>query len=56
MTPTIRDKQGKFATDKPEPMTAKLSLRIEPSVMEKIQSVPNWQEKLRNMLYDWVEA
>ena len=49
-----RNQQGKFASDK-EPLTAKLSLRIEASVLKRIQCVPNWQEKIRELIYLWVE-
>ncbi|WP_445634507.1 hypothetical protein NSTC745_06330 [Nostoc sp. DSM 114161] len=50
-----RDNQGKFATDRPEPREAKLSLRIEPSVLTKIQAIPDWQEKVRSLLYELVK-
>lgn len=51
----IRDKQGKFTTDRLEPRDAKLSLRIEASVMAKIQAIPDWQEKVRSLLYELVK-
>jgi len=49
-----RDEQGKFTTDRAEPRDAKLSLRIEPSVLAKIQAIPDWQEKVRSLLYELV--
>ncbi|MFN6572417.1 hypothetical protein [Dendronalium sp. ChiSLP03b] len=51
-----RDEQGKFTTDRAEPRDAKLSLRIEPSVLKKIQAIPDWQEKVRSLLYELVES
>lgn len=52
----IRNNQGKFTTDRAEARDAKLSLRIEPSVLEKIQAMPDWQEKVRSLLYQWIES
>ncbi|MEH1788860.1 MAG: hypothetical protein V7L23_25590 [Nostoc sp.] len=51
-----RNKQGKFATDRTEVRDAKLSLRIEPSVLAKIQAIPDWQEKVRSLLYEFIET
>ena len=49
-TPAMkRNDQGKFTTDK-EPMTAKISLRIEPSTLKKFQEDPDWQEKIREFV------
>jgi hypothetical protein len=50
-----RDEQGKFATDRLEPRDAKLSLRIEASILRKIQAIPDWQEKVRSLLYELVK-
>lgn len=50
-----RDNQGKFATDRAEPRDAKLSLRIEASVLQKIQALPGWQDKVRSLLYELIE-
>ncbi|WDD36108.1 hypothetical protein PQG02_32430 (plasmid) [Nostoc sp. UHCC 0926] len=50
-----RNNQGKFATDRLEPRDAKLSLRIEASVLAKIQAIPDWQEKVRSLLYELVK-
>ncbi|MDM9583131.1 hypothetical protein [Nostoc sp. GT001] len=56
MMQKIRNNQGKFTTDRAEARDAKLSLRIEPSVLEKIQAMPDWQEKVRSLLYQWIES
>jgi hypothetical protein len=39
-----------FSTDKDEPCTAKLTLRLPPSQYEKLQTLPNWQEKVREAI------
>ncbi|MEH1822157.1 MAG: hypothetical protein V7L31_24290 [Nostoc sp.] len=56
MMQKIRNNQGKFTTDRAEARDAKLSLRIEPSVLEQIQAIPDWQEKVRSLLYEFIET
>lgn len=43
-------KGGKFTTDRQESCTAKLTIRIEPSVMEKLKQVEGWQESVRQFI------
>lgn len=45
-----RDNLGKFASNQSEPRTAKLSLRIEPSMLKKLESLPDWRETVRSHL------
>lgn len=40
----------RYSTDKDEPCTAKLTLRLPPSQYEKLKELPNWQEKLREAI------
>jgi hypothetical protein len=42
--------QYQFKTDKDEPCTAKLTLRIAPSDFEKLKTLDNWQEKTRQAI------
>ncbi len=44
-----------FKTDRAEPYTAQISLRIAPSVKEKLQQVEGWQEEVRKLLDKIVE-
>jgi hypothetical protein len=39
-----------FKTDKDEPCSAKLTLRIAPSDFEKLKTLDNWQEKTRQAI------
>jgi hypothetical protein len=39
-----------FKTDKDEPCSAKLTLRIAPSDFEKLKTLYNWQEKTRQAI------
>ena len=43
-------KKTQFKTDRAEPCTAQISLRIAPSVKEKLQEVEGWQEEVRKLL------
>lgn len=37
----------RFQTDRDEPLTAKLSVRIAPSMLDELKSQENWQELVR---------
>jgi hypothetical protein len=39
-----------YSTDRDEPCTAKLTLRLAPSQYEKLKQLPDWQEKVRNAI------
>lgn len=43
-------KENFFTTERKESLTAKLSLRVPPSLLEKIKKEDNWQEAVRNAL------
>jgi hypothetical protein len=43
-------REHKFTTDRPEPMTAKLSMRIAPSMLAEVQAQENWQEFVREAI------
>lgn len=43
-------KEHQFTTDRAEPCSAKLSVRIQPSLLEKLQSQDNWQELVRQAI------
>jgi hypothetical protein len=44
-----------FSTDREEPCSAKLTLRIPPSQYEKLKQIPNWQDKTREAIADLLE-
>lgn len=39
-----------FKTDRPEPLTAKLSMRVSNSMLTKLKEKENWQEFVRETL------
>lgn len=39
-----------FKTDRPEPLTAKLSMRVTDSLLAKLKEKENWQEFVRETL------
>lgn len=43
-------KNYQFSSDKPEPCTAKLTLRLPPSDYEKLKTLPNWQDQARQAI------
>ena len=58
-----RDSKGKFEnenpwrykTDRDEPITALLNVRITEKQKEKLKKVPNWQELVRNSIDKIIE-
>lgn len=47
--------QYQFSTEREEPCTAKLTLRIPPSQYEKLKQLPQWQEKVREAISTLLE-
>ena len=45
-----------FTTDRPESCTAKLSVRVPPSLLGELKSLENWQEFVRTTLKEAVTA
>ena len=43
-------KRTRFKTDRKESYTAQVSVRIAPSLKEKLQDVEGWQEEVRKFL------
>ncbi|MGB7414332.1 MAG: hypothetical protein WA902_09005 [Thermosynechococcaceae cyanobacterium] len=39
-----------FKTDRPEPLTARLQLRVTERMKQQITAVPNWQELIREAI------
>ena len=39
-----------FKTDRAEPLTANLSMRIAPSMLKELRSRDNWKELVRNAI------
>jgi len=48
--------QTRFKTDRQEPLTAKLSMRITDSMLSEIKQKENWQEFVRQTLLEKLEA
>ncbi len=49
-------KENFFTTDRKESLTAKLSVRIEPSLLKALKEQENWQELVRKTLKEAVNA
>lgn len=43
-------KENFFKTERKEPCTAQISVRVTPSLKEKLKNVDNWQELVREAL------
>ncbi|NJM99949.1 MAG: hypothetical protein HC800_24925 [Phormidesmis sp. RL_2_1] len=39
-----------FTTDRPEPLTARLQLRVTERMKQQVTSIPNWQELIRDAI------
>jgi len=46
--PTLAEHQ--FTTDREEPCTAKLQVRVPPSMLNELKSYENWQEIVRTLV------
>ena len=44
-----------YTTDKDEPCTAQMNVRVAPSQLEKLKAVENWQEKVREKIEEILE-
>ncbi len=45
-----------FSTDREEPCTAKMTLRLPPSQYAKLKKIDNWQEKVRGAIASLVKS
>ncbi|RCJ42273.1 hypothetical protein A6770_08675 [Nostoc minutum NIES-26] len=45
-------KKHQFTTDREEPLTAKITLRLPPSMLEKLKSLDNYPEFVRQAIWD----
>ena len=48
--------ENRFTTQRAEPCTAQISLRIPPSLKSQLKNVDNWQEAVREYLRKIVET
>ena len=48
-------KETQFTTDRKEPCTASLNVRVPPSLLNKIKEQENWQEFVRKTLLESVD-
>ena len=53
--PDIGKYSFKQQYDWDEPCTAKMSLRVPPTLFEQVKQLPNWQEKVRQAMASLVE-
>ena len=44
-----------FLTDRDEPCTAILNLRVPPSMLAKLKALPNWTEQAREKLKELID-
>ena len=49
-------KATQFKTDRPESCTANLTIRVPPSIKEKLKHKKGWQEKVRQFLEEEVKT
>ena len=49
-------KENFFTTERKESLTAKLSLRVEPSLLDALKQQENWQELVRQTLREVMKA
>ncbi|QSJ15665.1 hypothetical protein JYQ62_28240 [Nostoc sp. UHCC 0702] len=45
-------KKHQFKTDREEPLTAKITLRLPPSMLEKLKTLDNYPEFVRQAIWD----
>ena len=45
-----------FKTDRPESLTAKLSMRVAPSMLEELKKKDNWQELVREAIAEKLQS
>lgn len=43
-------REHSFSTDRPEPLLSKLSMRIEPSMLERLKDDEGWQDDVRRAI------
>ena len=48
--------ENRFTTQRAEPCTAQISVRIPPSLKSQLKNIDNWQEAVREYLQKIVEA
>ncbi|MEM7578777.1 MAG: hypothetical protein AAF316_02815 [Cyanobacteria bacterium P01_A01_bin.80] len=39
-----------FTTDRKQPLTAQVAIRLTPQVKEKLKNIPNWQNQVREII------
>lgn len=44
-----------FTTDRPEPLTARLQLRVTERMKQQVTAIPNWQELIRDCISEKLE-
>jgi L-lysine 2,3-aminomutase len=49
-------KEYGFTTDRPESLTAKLSMRVAPSMLDELKKKDNWQEIVRQAIAEKLQS
>ncbi|RUT02839.1 hypothetical protein DSM106972_057590 [Dulcicalothrix desertica PCC 7102] len=51
-----KDNKYGFTTEKEQPLTASVSLRVDKELATKLKSIPGWQDKARNALNELIQS
>ena len=54
--PDLEEYQFEQKYDWDEPCTAKMTLRLPPSLYEEVKKLPNWQERVRKAIASIVDS
>lgn len=49
-------KKHGFTTDRDASLTAQINLRVTPEMRKRIKGVPNYPEKLREVIQQWLDT
>lgn len=47
-------KEG-FTTDRTNPLTAQIAIRLTPQVKEKLKNIPNWKNQIRDYIHEMIK-
>ncbi|MEO1375295.1 MAG: hypothetical protein AAFW70_13435 [Cyanobacteria bacterium J06635_10] len=51
----IKGNEEGFTTNRKHPLTATATVRLTPQAKEKLQNIPNWQNKVRDFIEDMIK-
>ena len=44
-----------FTTDRKQPLTAQVAIRLTPQVKEKLKNIPNWKNQIRDYIHEMIK-